>query len=228
MAVDDISVDSSGKKIAIEKQRLRVHFAARFGEEKIDGDRELTRTEQVRESFNSPFWPFVLATTSVGQEGLDFHHYCHAVVHWNVPSNPVDLEQREGRVHRYKGHAVRKNVARAFGSAAASSDGNDPWEGMFDAAKKGRSKDSLDIIPFWVYQLEGGAHIERHVPALPLSAEREQISALKRSLVVYRMVFGQNRQEDLTNYLLDNVPASEIKRVSEELRITLEPPSIEN
>ncbi len=42
------------------------------------------------------------------------------------------------------------------------------------------------------------------------------------------MVFGQNRQEDLTNYLLDNVPASEIKRVSEELRITLEPPPSEN
>jgi len=28
-------------------------------------------------------------------EGLDFHHYCHAIVHWNLPSNPVDLEQRE-------------------------------------------------------------------------------------------------------------------------------------
>ena len=26
----------------------------------------------VREAFNSPFWPFVLATTPVGQEGLDF------------------------------------------------------------------------------------------------------------------------------------------------------------
>lgn len=229
MAVDDISVDSTGKKIAIEKQRLRVHFAARFGEEKIDGDREITRAEQVRESFNSPFWPFVLATTSVGQEGLDFHHYCHAVVHWNVPSNPVDLEQREGRVHRYKGHAVRKNVARGFRSSIASTAGNDdPWEGMFDAAKNARSKGGSDIIPFWVYQLEGGAHIERHVPALPLSSEREQLSALKRSLVVYRMVFGQNRQEDLTNYLLDNVPASEITRISEELRITLEPPPSEN
>ena len=44
-------------------------------------------------------------STSIGQEGLDFHTYCHAVVHWNLPSNPVDMEQREGRVHRYKGHA---------------------------------------------------------------------------------------------------------------------------
>jgi hypothetical protein len=38
---------------------------------------------------NSPLWPFVLATTSVGQEGLDFQQHCHAVVHWNLPSNPV-------------------------------------------------------------------------------------------------------------------------------------------
>jgi ERCC4-related helicase len=66
-------------------------------------------------AFNSPFWPFVLASTSVGQEGLDFHHYSHAVVHWNIPANPVDLEQREGRVHRYQGHAVRRNVAAGYG-----------------------------------------------------------------------------------------------------------------
>src|SRR5699024_11013379 len=38
--------------------------------------------------FNSPFWPFVLASTSVGQEGLDFHTYSHAVVHWNLPPTP--------------------------------------------------------------------------------------------------------------------------------------------
>ena len=70
------------------------------------------RVESVSNAFNSPFWPFVLTSTSVGQEGLDFHLWCHAVVHWNLPANPVDLEQREGRVHRYKGHAIRKNLAR--------------------------------------------------------------------------------------------------------------------
>ena len=69
-------------------------------------------------AYNSPFRPFVLASTSVGQEGLDFHTYSHAIVHWNLPSNPVDLEQREGRVHRYKGHAVRKNVAADTADAA--------------------------------------------------------------------------------------------------------------
>lgn len=35
----------------------------------------------VRTAFNSPFWPFVLATTSASQEGIDFHRYCRCVVH---------------------------------------------------------------------------------------------------------------------------------------------------
>src|SRR5687768_7390850 len=83
-----------------------------------------------REAFNSPFWPFVLATTSVGQEGLDFHLYCHAVAHWNLPSNPVDMEQREGRVHRFKGHAVRKNIAQQHRHSADPALGGDRWTAM--------------------------------------------------------------------------------------------------
>jgi hypothetical protein len=67
------------------------------------------------DAFNSPFRPFILVTTSIGQEGLEFHPYCHVVYHRNPPSNPVELEQREGRVHRYKGHAIRKNIALSLG-----------------------------------------------------------------------------------------------------------------
>ena len=74
--------------------------------------------EVVRRTFNSPFWPWVLVTTSVGQEGLDFHRYCHSVVHWNIPATPVELEQREGRVQRYKSHSVRRNLAAKHGDAA--------------------------------------------------------------------------------------------------------------
>src|SRR6185503_7930880 len=111
LGVSDINVSRKGN-ITSKSGRMRTAFALRFSDA-ADVDAEQTsRPDQVRHAFNSPFWPFVLATTSVGQEGLDFHPYCHAVVHWNLPSNPVDLEQREGRVHRYKGHAVRKNVAR--------------------------------------------------------------------------------------------------------------------
>jgi hypothetical protein len=223
--VDEISVDVEKNAVRVEGRRMRGHFALRFGEEKNEDGIVVTRAGQVREAFNSPFWPFVLATTSVGQEGLDFHTYCHAVVHWNLPSNPVDMEQREGRVHRYKGHAVRKNLARVHEiNRVKSAEHNDPWDALFAEGRKNRSPHCTDLIPYWVYPLQGGAKIERHVPALPLSRDRERLTALRKSLVVYRMVFGQARQEDLVEYLLSRFPESEVSRISQELSINLEPP----
>jgi helicase-like protein len=184
----------------------------------------ITRASQVRQAFNSPFWPFVLATTSIGQEGLDFHTYCHAVVHWNLPANPVDLEQREGRVHRYKGHAVRKNLAKRYSLSEVGGLRGDPWEQIFAAGKRDRPAGASDLVPFWVYTTEDGARIERHVPALPLSRDRERIDVLRRSLAAYRMVFGQARQEDLLAYLLSELPEREVSRLSRALRVNLEPP----
>ena len=93
-------------------RRLRSHFAVRFGRGTAEDSQNVQRETQVREAYNSPFWPFILASTSVGQEGLDFHQYCHAILHWNLPGNPVDLEQREGRVAPLQG-ARRPQERRA-------------------------------------------------------------------------------------------------------------------
>ena len=68
------------------------------------------------------------------------------------------------------------------------------------------------------------ANIERHVPVIPLSREITRLDSLKRSLTVYRMVFGQNRQEDLVNHLLDRLPEDQILYLSTKLQINLEPP----
>jgi hypothetical protein len=224
LGVDEVTVEASRQEIQLYRHRMRGHFALRFGEERSDDSAEITRAGQVREAFNSPFRPFVLATTSVGQEGLDFHTYCHAVVHWNLPSNPVDLEQREGRVHRYKGHAVRKNLAQKYGLSAAGEPGGDPWERLFAKGKSDRPAGTSDLVPFWIYPLDGGASIERYVPALPLSRDRTRIETLRRSLAAYRMVFGQARQEDLLSYLLSRLSGEEASGVVKDLRINLEPP----
>ncbi|MGD1045097.1 MAG: helicase-related protein [Bacteroidota bacterium] len=220
--VDDIS-DIQGSTLERIENFGRARFALRFDNEDSDSSTEPTRADQVRDAFNSPFWPFVLATTSVGQEGLDFHPYCHAVVHWNLPSNPVDLEQREGRVHRYKGHAVRKNIAVKFGDEVLRKNVNDIWNSLFQLAKDQRPKGKSDLIPFWLYPLENGAFIERYVPAFPLSRESEKILDLKRSLAVYRMVFGQSRQQDLVDLLLNRLPNVNGKELVDLLRIDLSP-----
>lgn len=199
---DDIQL--KGKTYSLEPHTLRCRFALRYGDFKDEEGRGGMRADQVRSAFNSPFRPFILATTSVGQEGLDFHQYCHSVYHWNIPSNPVDFEQREGRVHRYKGHVIRRNIARRFpfqSVAERISVFTDIWHILFEEACKSREAGQNDLVPFWIFNGEGSYKIMRHIPALPLSREIEQIDNLYRSLVLYRMVFGQPRQEDLLNLL---------------------------
>jgi hypothetical protein len=240
MRTSTLEVDSlasrAGRRVSLSRHRMRTRFAMRFGEQTADeveagrlegGQVERTRATQVRDAFNSPFWPFVLASTSVGQEGLDFHQYCHAVVHWNLPNNPVDLEQREGRVHRYKGHAVRKNIARGFGDHGKTITGDrelaDPWEAMFRAARAANAKSS-ELVPYWILPVEGGAKIERYVPALPLSRDRARYASLVRSLAIYRMAFGQSRQEDMVEYLLRTMPMERISGILAETQVDLSPP----
>lgn len=224
LGVDAISVTDVDVQIA--DKRMRSRFAARFGAQQTEEGASAVRADDVRAAFNSPFWPLVLCSTSVGQEGLDFHLYCHAVVHWNLPSNPVDLEQREGRVHRFKGHAIRKNAARLYGTHALRADAADPWVAAFDEAGRARPQEFSELVPFWILPAEGGARIERHIPALPLSRDVERAEALRRTLTVYRMAFGQNRQDDIVSYLVKRFPQDEIQRLIERLRIDLAPKRI--
>jgi hypothetical protein len=187
----DLSVrtlDASAKRG--ERLTMRSRFALRFGDSRSEVEQSLQRVDTVRKAFNSPFWPFVLATTSIGQEGLDFHLYSHKVVHWNLPSNPVDLEQREGRVHRYKGHAVRRNLVAHYRTHGLRAD-DDPWAAMFALAPP----DHQGLQPYWI--LEGGSRIERHSLTTPFSRDSHRLDELVRLLGIYRLAFGQPRQDEL-------------------------------
>ena len=197
---DEIKIKDN-KVEEIKKRSIRCRFAMRFGTGIVELGQEVSNLSDVRNAFNSPFRPFILATTSIGQEGLDFYQYCHSIYHWNLPPNPVDLEQREGRIFRYKGHAIRKNIATQYGlKLIGSSFSSNIWENLFKIALKERESGANDLIPFWIFN-QGNAKIQRHLPAIPMSRENNQKNALSRSLAVYRMVFGQPRQEDLINFI---------------------------
>ena len=176
-------------------------------------------------AFNSPFWPFVLASTSVGQEGLDFHLWCRAVVHWNLPANPVDLEQREGRVHRYKCQAVRRNLTEKLGPDLLREGipEGDPWQTLFGRAASERGSDDGEMVPYWVFH-QGRAKIDRLVPVLPFSMESARLPQLRRSLAVYRLAFGQPRQEELVEFLGDRIDPDHLPHWLSQLRIDLSPP----
>ncbi len=195
----DLIDDGEGRKLRQGRHRMRGRSALRFGQDRGRGDRRHDAHDPSSRRVQLAIGAFVVATTSVGQEGLDFHCYCHACVHWNLPANPVDLEQREGRVHRYKGHAVRKNIASRHGAAPRVLNGADPWQALFDAAVAGRGTVGNDLVPYWVFP--GDHYIERIVPNLPLSREIGRLAALRRSVAAYRLVIGQPRQDDLLQWL---------------------------
>ena len=174
-------------------------------------DKSVARSKNIRMAFNSPFRPFILSTTSIGQEGLDFHWYARKIVHWNLPSNPVDLEQREGRINRYKCLAIRRNVAKLY-----SSETYHTWDELFDMGYAELKDSYSEIVPYWCLpmdqfteeQREKLERIERIVPLYPLSRDKYKYQRLIDVLTWYRMTLGQPRQEELLN-LLKNMHLSE-------------------
>ncbi|SDY38670.1 Helicase conserved C-terminal domain-containing protein [Ruminococcaceae bacterium YAD3003] len=175
--------------------KLRTHFAVGYFDAKSSNDKTVQRLSSVRKAFNSPFRPFVLTTTSVGQEGLDFHLYSRRVVHWNLPQNPIDLEQREGRINRYLCHAIRQNVAA-----------NDPapvWNDKFENTKKKYGADSSDLIPYWCLpeNYPYTYKIERVVPMYPYSQDETKYERIIDVLRLYRLTLGQPRQDELLTIL---------------------------
>ena len=95
---------------------------------------------------------------------------------------------------------------------------------LFEKARSDAAgQDAAGLVPYWIYPLAEGAAIERHVPALPLTRDRARLEALRRSLVVYRMVFGQPRQDDLLAHLLSRVPPDRIEALRSRIEIDLRP-----
>ncbi len=196
--VDTLESFSDGKR---KKPRLRNHFAVGYFDARLE-DKNVERAENIRVAFNSPLRPFVLATTSIGQEGLDFHLYCRKICHWNLPANPVDLEQREGRINRYQCLAIRQNIAARYADAAKK---DAVWEGMFQIASKKEKQGFSDLVPYWCLPdaAEPQVKIERLVPMYPFSKDAHVYKRLIRVLMFYRLTLGQPRQEELLTNLED-------------------------
>lgn len=231
LSVRTVNIEAEGfdefkKKLGKEKTKrnsLRAHYAIDFGSQKFNTAKGAGRSINVRQAFNSPFRPFVLATTSVGQEGLDFHFYCKKIFHWNLPSNPIDFEQREGRINRYKGLIIRQNLAAKYKSLIGIT--QNAWDEIFKMAEgeKESSPFACDLVPFWHTEAHEDLKIERFVPLYPYSRDIERYQQLIKVLAFYRLTFGQPRQEELIE-ALDAIELEEgIKEQLKGLMIELSP-----
>jgi hypothetical protein len=193
--------------------RVRCHAAVPFGSTEDDeraagtaaGEPAPPRSDEIRNAFNSPFWPHVLATTSVGQEGLDFHTWCGRILHWDLCASPLELEQREGRIQRYAGLTVRRRLSALLENelGGAPLDGGSLWD-YLAATANARYRDETGLSPWWVLE---GAHVERFVFNLPQSRDLERFKLLKEQRLIYRLTLGQPNHEDLLEFLSSGGPA---------------------
>jgi hypothetical protein len=202
-------------------KHFRCHYAVSLNQSQVS-EKDYIRSDSVRTAFNSPFRPFILATTSIGQEGLDFHLYCRKILHWNLPANAVDFEQREGRINRYKNLAIRQNIARKYFSSLDSFSHANLWDLLFELAKQTEQGVKSDLVPYWHVEPDN-IYIERQAPVIPFSKDVKKLRDLLRTISVYRISLGQPRQEELVNNLIHLYTEEEIKTIQKELLINLSP-----
>ena len=198
-----LNVDMKENKGGIENRQMRTSFAVPFSNTKMD-EKTIAGVSALRTAFNSPFRPFVLTTTSVGQEGLDFHWYARKVIHWNLPSNPADMEQREGRVNRYKCLSIRQRLGQYYGDVPS-------WDEIFQKASEDFKGDNSDLVPFWCLPQgclpqdfdnpDQSPLIERIILQYPLSKDNSLYENKEKILSLYRLTMGQPRQEELLDML---------------------------
>lgn len=198
---------------SVNKERLprihvRCHAAVPFGSTDEEDratvsttDDPPPRSDEIRKAFNSPFWPHVLATTSVGQEGLDFHTWCSRILHWDLCPSPIELEQREGRIQRFAGLAVRRRLQHLGGgdllAQAAPAMHSSLWRRVEEIANAEYLNPS-GLSPWWVLD---GAAVNRFVFDLPQSRDLEKFTLLREQRLIYRLALGQPNQEDLVDFL---------------------------
>lgn len=223
-----LTIDMVNSEKSIIKKSLRTHYALAFMDQ-VENDDTLARKGNIQDSFNSPFRPFILATTSIGQEGLDFHKYCRQLMHWSLPGNAIDLEQREGRINRYKHFALRKNLFSSYIMVLENEIiDKSIWVKLFNIAENDHQLrgENCQLIPFW-HMPKVTVPLERLVPTYPYSKDVKKLNHLLKTLTVYRMSLGQPNQEDLVRFLLNNFTPEELDAYKAKMIINLSPVAYE-
>ncbi len=230
----------SGAGITQGKRKIDTYYARCIGLSKDDD--KASAIDNLQKAFNSPFAPFVFATTSVGQEGLDFHYYADRIVHLAIPANPTAFEQREGRINRRNCLAIRRKVIEWYGDR---NNGNSETYGQeaernevvkyvkqtLDGAFQNAENQILEsmqekpilkcgMIPHWLLvrkKPEGKCYelagIRRIVPYFYASKMMTQYHNMLKTLQLYRSVIGQADPEELLERLMVKHSKEEIENL---------------
>ena len=111
-------------------------------------------------------------------------------------------------------------VGQALSVGAAMLMADHPWRAAYELGKD-EQENFGEFAPHWVYP--GPATIERHISLYPLSVDIARLERLKSDLALYRLTFGQPRQEDMLELLRRRGLEADPDQLAE-MRIDLSPP----
>ncbi|MGC8656997.1 MAG: SNF2-related protein [Thermoplasmata archaeon] len=97
------------------KDRLKsdgISVGVIHGKIPVIGDGKKQDRYKIMEAFKKGEYK-VLLSSEVGGEGLDFQ-YCHAIINYDLPYNPMRVEQRIGRIDRFGQQADKIVVGNLF------------------------------------------------------------------------------------------------------------------
>ena len=174
-----------GDYLGANSEDFAVYYTSRPGKNEKDLMNQIN-------SFQSPFFPFCFFLSSVAQEGLDFHWYCDWIVHWNVPSSPVAMLQREGRINRYRCFALRKELISDFKKKYKGEFKAENMKDlfMFAECKKPDYKGNDGFYPNHISIYNKPLSIRRKCYYYPLSEEHFRWKDLIVNMEFYRSLFG--------------------------------------
>lgn len=89
-------------------QRRHEDWVAVLSGQNVESGEKGKSQEAVRFGFNLPGPPYILLCTSVAREGIDLHHWCRRVMHYDLEWNPAWMEQQIGRVDRINSYSWRR------------------------------------------------------------------------------------------------------------------------
>lgn len=192
---------------------MRTDFATGNYSDKTQGNPAKAFTEKITR-FNSPLRPFNFISTSIGNEGFDFHVYCRKIVHWSLEYNPVKFEQREGRINRYQCYANRLQVNKILESNNADFEN---WSTAFKQLKDQNEqlhKDSKGLFPDFVVPVQDkDLGFVRECYYYPFSSESSSMKNVLQAVGYYRGLLGQSGddtfEEELKNFIKDKGSKSE-------------------
>lgn len=68
----------------------------------LSGEMQDTKIAEIVREFNQENAPVrLLLCSDVASEGINLHHYCHRMIHFDIPWSLMTFQQRNGRIDRY-------------------------------------------------------------------------------------------------------------------------------